>query len=519
MFDLLIRNASVFDGSGGPGRVTDVAITGDTIAAVGSMPYARSQAVLQADGLSLLPGFIDTHTHSDAVIANGDLREAALRQGVTTEIIGSCGIGTVPLTSESRAYLDTVKGIIGPLRPEIRTESVRAFFGSTRQCATNYALQLAHSPLRCTIAGCHDTELQPEQLNAMQQALRGALSQGACAFTTGLSYFPAAFCNTQELVALCRTARDFDAPFCIHQRTVTNRYSANIPAPLDEAFAIAKQSGVRLHLSHYKTRPASLGQVEQLTQPIERALDQGLQVTADFYPFPVGCGYIAVNLPLWVMDGTPEQILSRLADPMLQQKIAAQMEQEHPSVADGRFTHAPNTPSLLGKTYTQAAQEMGLRVSQMLVRFLHENALDGGYMPTYQPTREQLELFYDDCAALLRKPYYMVGSDTLPAHGRPHPRSFHTFSTILSIAKSHALPLGLLAERLSAAPAALFHLQGRGRIAPGCFADLVLLDPAYQVRSVWVNGRCTVENGCFRPGYSGRPLQAVHRPAADRSSL
>lgn len=518
MFDLLIRNATIFDGSGAPGAVADVAIADGRIAAVGSFPYAKSRRVLQAEGHFLMPGFIDAHTHSDAEIANGSLRKEAILQGITTEIVSACGIGVVPSHAQSRAYLDTVRGIIGSLRSDIHTESIRAFYASTRQCATNYAMQLAHSPLRYAVVGCHDADPSPQQLQAMQQALSDALAQGACAFTTGLSYYPASFCNTDELVALCRVATEFGAPFCIHQRSVTNRHSAGISAPLDEAFTIARKSGVHLHLSHYKTRPASLGGVEQLTAPIERALDQGMRVTADFYPFPVGCGYVAVNLPLWVMDGTPQQILSRLADPNLRPQIAAQMEQEHPALANGIFTHAPKHASYLGKTYRQVAQEAGLSVAQMLIQFLYEEALDGGYMPDFQPSAEQLEIFYDDCAALLRKPYYMVGSDTLPSHSNPHPRSSQTFPTILSIAKSRSVPLSMLAARLSAAPAALFHLNGRGRIAQGYCADLILLDAAYQVRDVWINGRQAVVGGEFQPGYAGQPLRAAYQPPASGGS-
>lgn len=514
MFDLLIRNATVFDGSGSPGRIADVAIEGNQIAAVGSFPYAKSRCSLRADGCFMLPGFIDAHTHSEAEIANGSLREEAIRQGITTEIVGACGIGVVPLSGESRMYLDTVKGIIGSLHAGISTESINAFYASTRRCATNYAMQLAHSPLRYTAVGCHDTDASPAQLHAMQRGLYDALAQGACAFTTGLSYYPAAFCDTKELIQLCRTANEFDAPFCIHQRSVENRHSAGKLTPLNEAFTITRESGVHLHLSHYKTRPTSIGSVEQLTAPIERALEQGLRVTADFYPFPVGCGYVAVNLPIWVMDGTPQQILSRLSDPALRPQIAAQMEREHPTLADGIFTHAPNHPSYLGKTYQQAAQAAGLSVAQMLIQFLYEEAMDGGYMPEFHPTAEQTELFYDDCAALLRKPYYMVGSDTLPSHSKQHPRSLYTFTTVLSIAKSRAVPLSMLAERLCAAPAALFHLNGRGRIAQGYYADLVLLDTEYQIQDVWINGRRAVAGREFQPGYSGQPLRAVYQPSA-----
>lgn len=508
MINWIIRQAQIFDGSGNPSYTADIAIQGDRIIGIGDYSNEKSDCEIDAHGKSLLPGFIDAHTHSDAVLANGDEREEAVRQGITTEVVGSCGIGPVPLSENNKSYLQLTRSVMGHLNKGIGTESVDAFFKSRSSYGTNIGLQLGHSPLRMEVIGSRDVIPTEAHLQHMETLLEEAFEQGACAFTTGLSYYPASFCDTGELIRLCKVAKRYERPFCIHQRSVKSRRMHESIDPLQEAIKIAEESGVHLHLSHYKTRLNSAGDVEKLLEPIEKARERGISITADFYPYGVGCGDIAVNLPLWVMDGSIEDVLDRLNNPATKERIIKDMEESHPNLSDGVFTHAPLHPEYVGLSYEQIAEKNGETVAQMLVRYLYEARLEGGYMP--HDSRDPLvqKQLNQDYMKLLEKPYYMVGSDTLPAHMRPHPRSHSTFTKILKLAKNQNVSLEIIANRLCNNPAKLFGFKGRGRVAVGNQADIMLLDENGQPEWVWINGSCCLKQGKFVSQFAGRALKS-----------
>lgn len=506
MTNWIIRHAQIFDGSGNPPYIADIAIQGDKIIRIGDYSEHNADCEIDAKGKALLPGFIDAHTHSDAVLANGDKREVAIRQGITTEVVGTCGIGTVPLSGKNRSYLQFTRSIIGNLNEDVDTESVEAFLKSRSCYGTNIGLQVAHSPLRMEAIGNRDIVPTEQHMRRMETLLEEAFEQGACAFTTGLSYYPASFCDTSELIRLCKVAKQYERPFCIHQRSVKSRRMQEDIDPLQEAIKIAEESGVRLHLSHYKTRLYSVGEVEQLLEPIERAKTKGIEITADFYPYGVGCGDVAVNLPLWVMDGSIEDVLERLSDSKTKVRIAKEMEKSRPNLADGIFTHAPLHPEYVGLSYAQVAEKNGETVSQMLVRYLYEARLEGGYMPHDSKDLSVQEQLNKDYMKLLEKPYYMVGSDTLPAHMNPHPRSSQTFTKILRLAMEQNVPLELIANRLCDNPAKLFGFKERGRIDVGNKADIVLLGENGQPEWVWINGICCLKQGEFMSQFAGCAL-------------
>ena len=512
MYDVLIQGAKIFDGTGEAPFTGDVAIAGTRIAAVGRIPADCAAKVIRADDMCLLPGFIDAHTHSDVMELLHKSREEALRQGITTEVVGSCGIGVVPMWEGQDDYIRTVSSIVGDPGPMGSVHSVDDYFHAVGSAATNYAFQVAHSPIRVAAVGNRDLPVGETELAAMEAVAHQAFEDGACAFSTGLAYYPASYCDTGEVVRLCRVAKEHGAPFTIHQRSVVNRHFPGGIDPLGEAFAIARKSGVHLHLSHYKTRMATVGMVEAVTVPIERALQEGLRVTADFYPYPAGCGYIAVFLPPWVMEGNRSDVLERLADLSLRDRILRAMEADPIKLADGIFTHAPRHPEYLDRSFADVAAETGEKVSELLLRFLLEEELCGGYMPHMNLPEERLERFEADCAELISRPYYMLGSDTLPAQNRPHPRTFDSFPRMLRIAGKHHVPVELLANRLSAGPAKVFGLEARGLIREGYFADLLLFRRKQEGMedrpdTVFVNGICKLRSGQLSPVLSGQGIR------------
>lgn len=512
MVDLLIQNACVYDGSGGKPYRADVAIQKDRICAIGKLDSSNAARTIDGNGLDLLPGLIDTHTHSDGQLMNRAPRLEAIRQGITTEIIGSCGIGLFPLPEERKDYLRSVRGIVGNVDADLPMGSVTQYTQTVGASATNYAMQLAHSPLRIAAVGNLDVPMTEKKFAKMEELSRQAFEAGACAFSTGLAYYPAAFSATEELVRICAIAAEYDVPFTAHLRSVQNKFFPDGLNPIAEVIEVAKRSGVHLHFSHHKTRKETAGQVEALLAPLEEAMAQGVNITADFYPYPVGCGYVAVFLPLWIMEGDVAQILERLADPTLRPVLEADIAKHGHKLEEGIFIHAPRHPEYLHKTFPQVAQENNETIPQMLIRFLLEEELDGGYMPEYQISEEVVDQLEKDYAELLRRPYYMVGSDTLPGHNCPHPRTFDTFPKLLKVGCEHGLPLELLANRMCANPADVFHLTGRGRIREGNFADLILLNTNgheyFDLRYMVMNGQVKIDQGQILPQYCGQALKS-----------
>ena len=295
MFDLLIAGGRIYDGRGGAPFRADVGIRQDRIAAIGNLDSCETAERFDASGMAVTPGWIDVHTHSDWQLIRKPDRKEALCQGITTEIVGACGIGLFPLKDSD--YASVMAGIYGSC-PDVYG-SCSEYLDALPETGTNAAVHLVHSPLRCALCGFRDEKLPVKKA---RELARRAFEEGACALSTGLAYYPASFSDTEEVAELCRIAAEFDAPICVHQRTALRE---NHPLPFDsreEVLEFARRSGVRVHFSHYRTNPRTAGNLEGLLEVIERGVSEGLRVSADFYPYPVGAGYAAVHLPMRVME-------------------------------------------------------------------------------------------------------------------------------------------------------------------------------------------------------------------------
>ena len=515
MFDLLITGGTVYDGLGGLPLRADVAVERDRIAALGNLTACEAEERVDASGMAVMPGFVDVHTHSDWALIRKPERAEALCQGITTEIAGACGIGLFPLNHSD--YGRVMAGIFGSV-PEL-FPSWSAYLDSLPATGVNAAVHLAHSPLRCAFCGFRD---QPLPLNRAQDLARIELEEGACAFSTGLAYYPASFGDTEEVAALCRVAAEFDAPVCVHQRTAL-REGIRSFNPREEVLEFARRSGARIHFSHYRTGLKNAGCLEALLEPIERGIAEGLRVTADFYPYPVGAGYAAVNLPMPAMEGGYACIMERLRDPVWKKRIL-DIWKLHPErlLAESVVLHAPKHPEYRNRSYRQIARMRGQEIPEMLLDLLAEEELQVAFRPEAEAAFDLPGELERDFSELMRKPYYMFGSDTLPGYDFPHPRSYGTFARLLRLAFRNGVALSDFARNASARPCALFGLRGRGVIAEKNFADLCVFrheevtdaaafaDPcrtASGMRLVVVNGKIAVRNGKPTGILAGRPLR------------
>jgi N-acyl-D-aspartate/D-glutamate deacylase len=519
MLDIILRGGLVYDGTGEPARRVDIGLRKDRIALMGDLRDHQAGVTLDATGKVILPGMIDVHTHTDMQMMGKPKRLEALMQGVTTEITGACGIGVFPLSRDQGAYLPTVRAILGD-HPRAYADCA-AYLAALPATGTNVAVQVSHSPLRMETIGCTDRPLTADELRRMQALARDAFEQGACGLSTGLAYYPASFGDTAEVVALCRVAAAFDAPVSVHQRTA---FRAPCPAfdPREEVLDFARQSGARLQFSHYRTKPSTAGQTDALLNPIRRGLAQGLRLTADFYPYPVGAGYAAVILPMWAMEGGFAQTMERLTNPACKARLLRDILANNPALENGVVTHAPGHPQLVGMTYAQIAGRKSLSIAEMLLELLAQEELNVGYRLETDFDPALLKKQELDFLTLLKQPYAMLGSDALPGQMLPHPRGHGAFAKMLRLTIEHGVDLSLFAHRTAALPAQTFGLKDRGVLREGALADMCVFAPeqmrdqasfeqperwAVGMDAVIVNGQMAVMGGKPTGICAGRALR------------
>ena len=514
LFDLVISGGRICDGSGGKPVIADLGIVGKKISAIGDLAGAEARERFDASGLTVMPGFIDVHTHSDMIVFRDPDRAAPLCQGITTEITGACGLGLFPLPDDR--WCEIMTGIYGGKAPAFR--SCAEYLAALPAASVNIAVQLAHSPLRYMLCGM---EKRPLPVQEAAVLIREAFEEGACGFSTGLAYFPAAFDDTETVAQLCRVVHEFGAPLSIHQRTAFPDDPGDFD-PKEEVLEFARRSGIAVQYSHYRTTPATAGQTRTILEYIERGRAEGLDVTADFYPYPVGAGYAAVNLPFGVMNGTLPEILTEIRKPAVYAAILEKWRSDPKFARKCVLLHAPKHPEYIGKTYAELADLEKKDIPQFLLDLLISEKLEAAYRLETGFPQESLDKLELDFLELLKQPWYMLGSDTLPGHKLVHPRSFGAFARMLAIAVRHRFPLETFANRAAGLPAERFQLAGRGFIRKNYFADLCVFDPqevrdpaefehpdryAVGMKLVTVNGKIALKNGKTTGCRNGMPLR------------
>ena len=339
--------------------------------------------------------------------------------------------------------------------------------------SVNVAYQIPHGAIRLEALGFIDMPLKGYVLEKAKDLMRKGFEQGAVAFSTGLSYYPNSYSDTDELVELCKVCVEYDAPFVIHLRSV---FKGKPFDPIEEAIEIARRSGVRLHFSHFRTNEKTCGKVTELLAPIENAMKEGLNITMELYPYYVGSGYAMLYLPPWAVEGGYEETLKRLRNPLLRRRIIDGMKVNSKTIV-GTFTHLKKNETYIGMDFEDVAKKRNQSVEDMMCDILLEENLEVGVRDNPTKDTKKRGQMDKDFVQFLSKPYYMVGSDSIPLGLKPHPRAFGTFPRFLILAKQYGLSYENFANRVSFLPAKTFKLKNRGKISEGYFADLVVFNP------------------------------------------
>jgi len=515
--DILITGGQIVDGTGARMRQADIGIAGGRIVAIGELDQARARVTIDAKDCIVCPGFVDMHSHADLALLTGRDMDGRLRQGITTEVLGQDGLSYAPVSEENlgewRRYLIGLNGDAPDAAWKWHT--VGEYLHELEGRASNAVYLIAHGAVRVEAMGWEARPASDGELKVMRSLVRQGLVEGAAGLSTGLSYVPCAHATTDEMVALCQEVGEAGGLYVTHLRS----YGEHLLAAMDEAIEIGRRSGAGVHISHLRmTSPANWGLSTAVLSKIDRARDEGVEVSFDLYPYTAGCAPLFALLPLWAQSGGADRILARLRDPAEVQRMMAEMASWRADWTAYSLSNARAVPcgEWDGATLSEAAAELGMQVEAFIPQLLLESELDATIVSGGGSEADNERLF--------GHPACTVGSDGVLLGKHPHPRGFGCYPRVLA---RYVRETGLLSweqaiQKMTGLPAARLNLPDRGRLREGAWADVVVLDPKRVtdaatfaegrlpptgIEWVLVNGQIVVESGEYLGSNAGQALR------------
>lgn len=528
-FDVIIRDGTVYDGTGSAGRRADVALRGDRIAGIGDFSGMAAGTVIDATGLAVTPGFINMLSWSTESLLVDGRSQGEIRQGVTTEIFGEgSSMGPMNDAMKKRAYEQ-----MGDIKYEITWTTLSEYLRDLerRGVAPNVASFIGATTIREHVIGLEDRKPTAEQMEEMRKLVRAEMDAGALGIGSSLIYAPAFYASTEELIELCKVAAQYGGSYISHMRSEGNR----LVEAVDELVRIAREANIPAEIYHLKAAgQANWPKIDKVIAMVEKARKDGLKITADMYTYTAGATGLDAAMPPWVLDGGYEAAYQRLKDPEVRKKIAhairtPRAEWENLYLAAGspervllvEFKSDALKP-LTGKTLAEAAGMRGEDPVETIMNLVLEDRSRVGtvyFMMSEENIRKQIALpwvaFGSDAASMAPEPPFTKSA--------AHPRAYGNFARLLGkyVREEKVIPLAEAVHRLSGLPATNLGLDRRGFIREGLFADIVVFDPAtiadrasfeqphqyaVGVRHVFVNGTQVLKGGEHTGATPGRAL-------------
>lgn len=521
----VIVNGRIIDGTGAKPYMADILIEKDRIEAIGNFSALTDVQKIDADGLSVTPGLIDAHTHSELSLMQNRQQPNAVYQGISTVVTGQCGLGFVPMRADQMEdSLRMNSGIFGNL-PDIypRWTDYPSYHRLLDGCAVNAGVIIPHNAIRQWSCGFENIPMTGARLAQSKEALDAALRQGALGFSVGLSYYPGGYSDTRELIELCKVVKENNGVFCVHMRLDVHNPDFK---PMEEIARVVEETGVRTNLLHHRT--GGMEHFETVMAPFRRAKDMGAQVTFEYYPYLVGSGLLLAVIPEWAQEGGGKRILETLKDPTCRKRLMKDLAHRYsfffPNGSTGYIYWTKNPyDDARGRTIDEIAVLHKESVLDTVLRLLIENDLEVGFNGVEYQSAELTEKLYDDQYNLFMNPDYTIGSDSIPTGSLSHPRSSGAFARIIHQMNLRGVPAEFVISKLSGKPAKIYGLGERGTIEVGKKADICIMD--YEnvcdhadfsfsrarpsgIHTLFVNGLMVMRDGTLTGELSGR---AIHK--------
>jgi N-acyl-D-amino-acid deacylase len=480
MFDLLFRNARVIDGVTTLPHPTDVGIKNGRIAEILQRIEGNGKREIDVSGRVLSPGFIDMHSHSDLMLIKNPHMPQKIRQGITTEVLGQDGIAPAPVPRNKRKFwIDYLRGLDGDIGGEWPFESVHDYRslldGNT---PTNTATLIPHGAIRLEVLGLENREATAGELREMKSLVENAMDQGARGLSTGLIYMPCIFSPTSELRELCKLVARRDGIFVVHMRNE----GGWIFESLDEVIDIGRQTGVPVHISHLGAQSRKVwGLAAMIVEKIDRAREEGIDVTCDQYPYLAGSTLLSALLPPWAFEQYGDHLVTALGKRTVQNRIKDFLVNHTAEKWDSHFqrvgpenirissVESEGNKQFQGKSLPEVAEMRGEDIFSAVLNILVEEEL-----------RASMVVFLcidQDVETIMKAEFHMFCTDGLLG-GFPHPRVYGAFPRVLGryVREKAVLDLETAVRKMTAVTAQRLGLTDRGRIKKGFHADITVFD-------------------------------------------
>jgi N-acyl-D-amino-acid deacylase len=527
MLDILIANGKIIDGCANPWFRGEIGIQGDKIVQIRHRIEEPAARVIDAAGLIVSPGFIDTHTHSDLRVFKHPEEDSKLMQGITTALIGQDGLSVAPLDDANKGpMMVRVAGLLGTYLKEWNWNSMAEFLAALEALppGANTLMLVPHGAIRAMVVGWENRPASPNELQRMKRILSQALEEGACGFSTGLIYPPGIYGDRNELVELCRITARHGGFFVVHMRNEGDEVLDSIR----EVIGICRDAGCPLHISHLKVAgKRNWGKAGQALELIDEARSQGLDVTFDQYPYIAGSTMLDAVIPPRFHAGGAPKLLERLRQPAVREEIRQVQENIKPERWDNWVDSIGWSNIVVSAVKTEANRFAEGKSIEEIARETGKTPLDAVCdLLLAEENAVTMVLFYgceEDVKEIMKSESMILCTDGIVG-GKPHPRVYGTCARFLGkyVREEKVLSLPQAIKRMTSLPAQRLGLQDRGIIREGMAADLVIFNPdtiidrgTYAepnqypegIHYVLVNGKIAVDQGKMTAIRAGKVIR------------
>jgi len=529
-YDLLIRNGTIVDGSGAPRYRADIAIKGDRIVRIGKLRNASATRVIDATGLVVAPGFIDMLGQSETYLLIDPRAMSKVMMGVTTEVTGE-GESIAPVNAR---LIKEQEDFNRRYNLTIDWTTLGEYFDRLKKqgSGVNLATFVGATQVREYVVGYDNRPPTAAELEQMKALVAAAMKDGALGLSTSLQYVPARFAKTDEIIELAKVAREYGGIYATHQRSEANALDES----LAEVFEIARRARIPVEIWHLKTAyKKNWGRMPEVLQKIQRARAQGLDITADIYPYIAGSTSLSACLPPWALEGGTDKMLSRLREPAIREQLKKEISTDAKDWENIYLGSGGAPGVLIGAVVNRELEAMqGKRLAQ-IAEEQHKDPLDALFDLILADHGQTGAIYFmmseADLRAAMRAPFVSFCTDSGArandgplAGSKSHPRGWGSYPRILGryVREDHLLTLEQAVHKMTGMPAKRVGLQDRGLLRAGSFADITIFDPATIIdratfetpnqhpegmKFVIVNGRLEVDDAKRTPELAGRVLR------------